>query len=408
MTQNRIIAPVFLLLATLLLASPCLYAQQTIKGRVVDVAQGNGLGNCNVFISSTSTGTVTDKNGYFVLYQVPNGKYDLVISSVGFETQVYPFSSGQLPLELNVQLRRRVKELENIVLEPFEEGNFEKWKGVFIPEFIGRNENAADCKIRNPEIIQFRYYRTSQRLVAFADEPLLIENDALGYSISYQLEDFELNMNKNTTYFMGYPLFKDMETDRPKKKERWKKNREAAYQGSVMHFMRCLYNNTLVQEGFEVKRMYNVLNTEKARIKKFYDPQISLVVVSLPTGSSSTHNFTNEPKGLPADSLKYYRTVIVQFDSIIKYSPYLLTADSLIVSAEGEYKVAYFGGSLYVLKKKPAGGRSLHSQWSAIHLPSDKEIIIGRNGNYFNSRDVIGTGNWAINERVSNLLPWDY
>lgn len=78
------------------------FAQPTIKGRVTDAATGSGLANCNVFITNTGIGTVTDKDGHFALQQVPRGNSQLVVSYVGFETKVYAINSDRLPLELTI------------------------------------------------------------------------------------------------------------------------------------------------------------------------------------------------------------------------------------------------------------------------------------------------------------------
>ena len=78
-----------------------------------------------------------------------------------------------------------------------------------------------------------------------ATEPLVIVNKALGYKILYQLEEFQVDYKNNSMMYLGFPLFEEMGS-----KKRWKKAREKAYQGSVMNFMRCLYDNKLQQEGY--------------------------------------------------------------------------------------------------------------------------------------------------------------
>jgi hypothetical protein len=382
-------------------------AQQTIKGRIVDATYGGGIPGSSVFISTTSAGTVSDSNGYFILNNIPKGKNDLIVSCIGFETAVFPFRQEQLPLELTVKMNSKAKVLEDVVLEPYETGDYNRWKFIFFPEFIGTGINAEQCKIINPQVLRFRYYTKSSRLVADADEPVIIENRALGYFIYYKLETFESNRDKRTTYFSGYPLFRELENDNKRKIERWQKNREEAYIGSVMHFMRCIQSNKLLEEGFEVRQMTKMVNEEKKRISKVYNPVITKKFAS---GSKHVSGFeySKEPKGIPKDTLEYYRRIIVQPDTVMGYDQQLLTADSLVVANDGDNKIIFFDGPLFIKNKmQKVNGQPVYL-WSSIALSAGKEISVGRNGNYYDSKDLVTSGSWAITERVCNMLPWDY
>lgn len=59
-------------------------SQQTVKGTVVD-QKGEPIIGANILIEGTTTGTITDFNGYFSLDDVPEGSF-LEISYVGFKT----------------------------------------------------------------------------------------------------------------------------------------------------------------------------------------------------------------------------------------------------------------------------------------------------------------------------------
>ncbi|RYG00279.1 MAG: carboxypeptidase-like regulatory domain-containing protein, partial [Chitinophagaceae bacterium] len=73
-----------------------------ITGIVLTGEKEAPVPNASVFITNSSRGTVTSATGHFELKDIPDGKYELVISSVGFATQVFPFSSDKLPLKLRV------------------------------------------------------------------------------------------------------------------------------------------------------------------------------------------------------------------------------------------------------------------------------------------------------------------
>lgn len=387
------------------------FSQSTISGRVTEATYGGGLGNCNVFINNTGIGTITDSAGYFILRNVPAGKQNLIVSYVGFETFIYSFEGAGQPMEIGIELKSRARELPNVVLEPFEEGDYQQWKHIFVPQFIGSTANAGDCRITNPGALRFRYFTKSKKLQAWSEEPLLIENDALGYILTYQLEQFEFDRVRNTIYFLGFVLFTDMQSNKAVKKQRWLKKRQEAYYGSLMHFMRSIYSSRLQEEGFTVRRMSKWMNEEKKRVSFFYKPQIFTVVTTssaAPGMQQLSYDFKNEPKDLPKDSILYYRKVVMAPDSIVHFSRDPLTADSLVMADQGTEKVLYFGSTLYVQYKKMTGLRQHQTVWSTVNMPADKELHVSANGMYRDARDLLSGGEWSNMERIANLLPWDY
>ena len=243
------------------------FAQRTIKGKVVNNSNGESLAGSSVFISNSSKGTVSDKQGYFELNDIPVGKHDLVVSSIGYETNAFSFSTEQLPLQLKIEMEVKVRELGNVTVEPFIEEGWNRWGKLFTDNFVGSTPNAIQCKIKNQKAIRFRFYKKSNRVIAWSDEPVILENKALGYKISYQLEDFEVDFKTGVTAFAGYPFFEEINKSRKK----WERNRDKSYYGSMMHFMRSIYHDSLASDGFEVRRMAKVPNLEKERVKKIYN-----------------------------------------------------------------------------------------------------------------------------------------
>jgi len=254
----------------LFLLSTAGLSQRTIKGRVVNATTGAAIPGSSIFISSTSKGTVSSNAGHFELTDVPSGKHELVISCIGYETNVFSFSDAQLPLQLKVELTIKVKELENVIVEPSLEEGWDKWGHTFMSEFVGKSANANQCRVKNEKAIRFRYYKKSNRLTAYCDEPVLLENKALGYLISYQLEEFEVNFSEKTVFYLGYPLFEQLEKNGKGRQQKWENNRQEAFNGYIMHFMKSLYANQLLEEGFEVRRLVRTPNYEKQRVKNLY------------------------------------------------------------------------------------------------------------------------------------------
>lgn len=388
-------------------------AQRTIKGRVVNDVTGAPISGSSVFISNTSKGTTTDNAGQFELNDVPAGKHDLVISCIGYETNVFSFTNDQLPLKLKIELTVKVKEMENVTIEPYVEEGWDKWGKTFMDYFVGTSDNAAFCKIKNQNEIKFRYYKKSNRLTAYANEAVLLENRALGYLVHYQLEDFEINFRESSFLFLGYTLFEEIKA-RKGLQDRWETGRKNAYKGSITHFMKSLYADSLVQNGFEVRSLLRQPNLEKERVKKIYKPektitrQIAGGITIVTQDTSSIHS---------TDSAAYYRQVMRQKDFTDIIGKVLLTADSLIVKTEGNYKVLYFENILHVTYTKekeeltyirihnPSGSTG---QLSYVTLLNDSFITIDNMGNYYNPKDFSTSGYWSWSERMATLVPVDY
>ena len=384
-------------------------SQRTIRGRVINEATGAAVPGSSVFISNTSKGTVSDGAGQFELLDVPPGKHELIISSIGFETMVFPFTESQLPLQLKIELKIKVRELQNVTVEPFVEEGWDKWGQTFMENFLGYTDNALRCKIKNEEIIKFRYFKKSNRLVAFADEPLRIENKSLGYNITYQLEDFEINFAEKSSVFMGYSLYEEMEKD----KKVWQKRRDAAYYGSLMHFMRCLYTDSLKENGYELRRMTRTLNTEKERVRKLYRANQSTILsgnkVMVSQGHSGSFN---------EDSITYYNSTLRQPDYFDRIGKDLLSSDSVLVEEEGNHKALYFMDYLHVTYKKELESESYIKaqmqyrkptyQRSWIVLTELNAVWIERNGNYYNPTELYFLGYWSWSDKIGDSLPLDF
>ncbi len=65
----------------------CTFAQTTITGRVMDGAANESAIGASVLVVGTTVGTITDFDGRFTI-EVPDGKFILQISMVGYKTQV--------------------------------------------------------------------------------------------------------------------------------------------------------------------------------------------------------------------------------------------------------------------------------------------------------------------------------
>src|ERR1700742_4003766 len=68
-----------------------------LSGIVVDSAQEAPLPGVTIYLNGTSKGAISGDDGHFAIHNIRPGKYDLVVSSIGYETLVYPISADNLP-----------------------------------------------------------------------------------------------------------------------------------------------------------------------------------------------------------------------------------------------------------------------------------------------------------------------
>src|SRR5690348_6893074 len=145
-----------ILLLTFMLCSLCGLSQKIIRGMLLDSGRNKPIPNASIFLSNTSLGTRADDEGNFTL-TIPQGKYDLVISSIGYNTFSTSISSADTLSFLAVHLNPKVEEMEAVVIEPWLRDGWDRYGRIFTDYFIGTGVDAQHCRITNPEVIRFRY-----------------------------------------------------------------------------------------------------------------------------------------------------------------------------------------------------------------------------------------------------------
>jgi len=398
---------------TLLYSLHISFAQPALRGKVIAGDTKQPIHLANVFLSNTSIGTVTNAEGVFVLDRFPQGRFDVVVSCIGYETYVTTIQYTQLPANIEVVLKPKINVLQEVVVEPYEKNGWERYGNFFIENFIGTSALAADCKLKNPETIRFRYNKKENILRAFADEPIILENKALGYILRYDLKVFEYNYSTRIFYFQGYPLFEDIQTDRKRLLNRWEKNRADAYYGSMMHFMRSLFRNQLIENGFEVRKLIKISEEEKKRVRTIYNSRTYI------NGSGNIVVNDSLLGNGNKDSADYYRKVMRQPEKMAVLINQLLPGDSIAFAIDSFTAGLYFDDHLQVIYKykqvpnEYVRMNSLSLQpktpiMSEIFLPKKNAIAVLANGSYFEGIDLISSGYWGWWEKLATMLPFDY
>lgn len=244
------ICPLCWLLLILLPAMIQAQRPVTITGTLLSAKDNSPVLYAHVYIPNTTYGTYSDEQGNFTLEARVWESFELVISQLEFEVTALNFSSDQSRIQLaTIRLQPRAYDLKEVVVTQDE--NWARHYAIFIKNFIGTTPGATQCKINNKLSLNFKYDKETDQLIAWAYEPLLIENRHLGYRIRYDLVKFELEIGRSALIYTGFPAFEAITSKNKRQLRRWEKNRREAYQGSVMHFVRSLYHNTLSTEGFE-------------------------------------------------------------------------------------------------------------------------------------------------------------
>jgi hypothetical protein len=182
--------PSKLLLLLFCIVSATTYGQFTISGKVVDAESKEPLSPASVFCRNTTQGTTSNKAGEFELTLKPGG-YELIISYTGFVTKQILISSNENQV-LDIELVKEEINMGEVIIQSSNKvaDGWEKYGEFFYEHFVGGTALAAECKIQNPEVLQFYFYRRSNRLKVLATEPVIIVNNAMGYKLTYQLDSF--------------------------------------------------------------------------------------------------------------------------------------------------------------------------------------------------------------------------
>lgn len=246
-------------------------ARYIITGIVKDADNGETLPFANVFLTGTTYGTVTDKDGNFELKIFEKGTYELIVKFIGYDTYaqrvefLVPEDKG-----FEINLSPQSINLGAVVVTDKEDEEWQRNLDEFKRTFLGQTANAQKCKILNEQELNFYYNAENRTLEAFSSEPIKIRNSALGYTIDYYLEEFIIDYKNGFSRFFGFTQFKNTK-EKNATKRRFVKSRNKAFYGSVEHFFRSLSNNQLKEEGWKVMHAEDVDGFGRAVSTTDYD-----------------------------------------------------------------------------------------------------------------------------------------
>jgi len=225
---------------------------QIIRGTILDESDNSKINSASIYFNGTFVGTLSDMNGNFELDISKNTSMPLTISYIGYYSVTLAGFSTDKPLL--IYLTPKLYEMNEVVISSKSlarrrRANLNLFKNVF----LGTTSNAHNCEILNGNDITFNYDSDRDTLKAFASKPILINNMALGYKMTYYLDRFEYHKNDRTMIITGNLIFNEDFATEETHKQLYERRRQNAYFGSRMHFFRALWADDLIAAGFEIK-----------------------------------------------------------------------------------------------------------------------------------------------------------
>jgi hypothetical protein len=232
---------------------------QIIRGTILDKSDSSKISFAVIYISGTSIGTYSDINGNFELNISKNTSKPITISMVGFYS--FTISEPVSNKDYLIYLSIKTNELNEVVVKG-KRGRWETYLHIFKGQFLGTSANALMCDILNERDIRF-FNITDTSLSAYSLKPLIIQNKALGYDITYYLDKFNYNYQKDEKHvfnekclILGNYYFKDnLLTLNESERMAVERRRRNAYLGSRMHFFRLLYYGHIHHRGKTVNAL---------------------------------------------------------------------------------------------------------------------------------------------------------
>ncbi len=163
----------------------------------------------------------------------------------------------------------------------------------------------------------------------------------------------------------------------------------------MMHFFRSVYEGNSLEQGFEVRRVKKLRNTEKDRVRALY----------------------RQHRGSPfQDSSAYYEQILSQKDFTYEYGA-RLTVDSFRLVQNGQRAVTWPDYLQITNKDKieeqryldhHLERRSRYPARSLILLQNEPALVIDANGNWYPPQGLLSEWYWGWSEKVGNMLPLNY
>lgn len=385
------------------------FAQSTysISGTVKD--KDGVIPSASIYISNYKKSTSTNNNGVFTLSNLTPGNYDILVQMIGYLPYAKNIIISDKSVNVDIVLKENVTMLNEVVVKP--DPNRSAHINLFKRYFIGQTPNAAQCTVINSDVLIINDDRQNSLLSIKSNDFLIIENKALGYRLKYMLEYFEYDYKTNIIYYAGFPYFEELKGGSGKQKK-WQKNRINAYNGSVQHFLKSLYDNTAAKEGFIINKIAAIPNTNRkpdslinANIKKLTAGQL---------GANRLFTFKAD------DSLSYWLKQRKEPKELHIINRKDVLVDTLVKKYNADLKTINYTDELYIIYKNEKENEAFRNSGYYLNRPSDLadyQISIIQlmespayfyfNGAVLNTKSFLFKGFLGY-EKIADMVPLDF
>jgi CarboxypepD_reg-like domain len=329
----------------------------TVRGKVTDLDTYQPVPLANVFVAGSTLGASTNAKGEFVITGIPVGAVEIVGTFVGYA----PFRRQlmllpQTDTALSIYIKPTTQNLKEVTITAKVDKAWRRRTKRFETFLLGHTNNADKCLITNIDDVQLFENEETKELTATAAAPLVIENRALGYRITYWLETFSVNA-RDEYKFAGVSRFDTLAPKDDKERQKWQQTRAETYRGSLKHFLRYLAAGQFASQTFAL-------------------------YASKWAGKEKTETFLPDPGSL----LLYGET---DSERLLKFTGHLN------VTYNG--RVTGYGGPA---RTTP----NYQVSWLRLSKPAAAFMA---NGHLLEPLQVVIYGYWA-NEGLANMLPYEY
>ncbi len=355
-------------------------------GAVLDADTKQPVIGATVFINNTSKYSVTDSNGKYSIAEIEDEYFVIICSKKGYETLEYKFTARANKSSIRFEIT--AAETEKPVSDSLLKKQQDKWGKTFTNAFLGESPQAGGCEIANPNVLRFIYTDSSKVLEVYTVEPLIIFNEALGYMITCIIDDYIITENGDLM-FKVFKWYKPLSSKKAEITEGWVKERKMVYRNSILRFMRALYNDSLKQQGFEVRQITKVYSDDPSyhKLSTFMKETNTELFNKTPVTDKDSRNYVGliDKKSIASSNFR-------NADSTIS----LHSNKILQVVSRNYFEIDGYDQS-----------NSLVNAASYLVFKENRKIRIEPSGAFYNEGDFNVGGYW-YSLRLADTLPYDY
>lgn len=353
-------------------------AQQVeLQFKLVDDATKKSISDAHIFINNSSIGTTSDINGYCKLSLSIQETQVLIITHVSYKTlNIAPENYIHLTKGDTIEMQGKNVDLDEILLTSKKDKKWKKKFRKFRKTLLGDGKAAANCKILNPDVLQFE--EKNGNLWVTAVDLLHIENDYLGYTIHFWLEELSIETD-GSTYYKGNGKYIDKAQAND---TQYIERRKLLYKHSLPNFLRSLLKSpnkpTLKELGYELS------------FEKYEQGQFNTILI--PTEPSTLVL----PDSIPDWNRLYFSEFLT-----IKHLELDESSNNEVRISVSPAEQQKFGTS-----KTQSLGRDAQKEVSRLYK-IEPYLLFDNRGNIINKSAVKEYGYWA-KQRLALTLPIDY